>query len=64
MDLLKRVAQNRQERGLEMPQSIHSFPKPSTEVTRSIIIEKKPKHKVLKKYFEEIVQRAIDEDEL
>ncbi len=63
MDLLKRLQQTRQEKGYELPKSIHSLPKPSSEVTRAVIIEKKPKHKVLKTYFEEIVQRAIDEDE-
>lgn len=64
MDLLKRVQQARAEKGFELPQSIHSLPKPSSEVSRAVIIEKKPKHKVLKKYFDEIVQRAIDEDDV
>lgn len=63
MDLLKRVQQARQEKGFELPKSINSLPKPSTEISRSVIIEKKPKHKVLKKYFEDIVQKALDEEE-
>lgn len=63
MDLLRRVQQSRSEKGYEMPRSINSLPKPSSEVSRATIIENKPKNKVLKTYFEEIIQRAIDEDE-
>jgi hypothetical protein len=64
MDLLRRVQQTRNEQGMnkEVP-SIHSLPKPSNEVTRATIIEKKPKHKVLKTYFEELVEKLIDEDD-
>lgn len=64
MDLLRRVQQTRSEKGMgkEVP-SIHSLPKPSNDITRATIIEKKPKHKMLKVYFEELVQRCIDDDD-
>lgn len=63
MDLLRRVQQARAEKGVSVPPPINSLPKPSTDISRATIIEKKPKAKVLKKYFEELVQRAIDEDD-
>jgi len=63
MDLLKRVQQARNESGMTQPNSISALPKPTTEFTRASIIEKKPKHKVLKQYFEALVQQAIDEEE-
>ena len=64
MDLLRRVQQTRNEKGMvkEVP-SINSLPKPSNDITRAMIIEKKPKHKVLKTYFEELVEKLIDEDD-
>ena len=65
MDLLRRVQQTRSEKGMgkEVPPSINSLPKPSNDITRATIIEKMPKHKVLKVYFEELVQRCIDDDD-
>jgi len=64
MDLLRRVQQARNEKGMgkEIP-AINSLPKPSNDITRATIIEKMPKHKVLKVYFEELVQRCIDDDD-
>lgn len=63
MDLLKRVQQVRSERGLNIPKPINSLPTPSLEISHLYIIENKPKHKILRKYFEDMVQKAIDEDE-
>ena len=63
MDLLRRVQQARAEKGYNLPQAIQSLPTPSKEISRATIIETKPKKKVLKKYFEEFVQQAIDEEE-
>jgi hypothetical protein len=62
MDLLRRVQENRLSKGHAMRDSIHNLPHPTNEVTRAYIIEKKPKHKVLKTYFEELVQEIIDDD--
>jgi hypothetical protein len=62
MDLLRRVQQARQEKGVEV-KGLTSLPKPTSEFTRASIIEKKPKHKVLKQYFESLIKQAIDEDE-
>ena len=63
MDLLRRVQQARQEKGVKEPNSFSALPKPTSELTRASIIEKKPKHKVLKQYFETLIQQAIDEEE-
>lgn len=63
MDLLKRVQQARQEKGMQLPNSIHSLPKPTSDISRATIIEKKPKHKVLKQYFETLIEQAINDEE-
>jgi hypothetical protein len=63
MDLLRRVQQARQEKGVQEPHGVSALPKPTSEFTRASIIEKKPKHKVLKQYFETLIQQAIDEEE-
>lgn len=63
MDLLRRVQQARQEKGIQPPSGLNALPKPTSEFTRASIIEKKPKHKVLKQYFETLIQQAVDEDE-
>jgi hypothetical protein len=57
------VQQARQEKGVQEPHGVSALPKPTIEFTRASIIEKKPKHKVLKQYFETLIQQAIDEEE-
>ena len=60
MDLLKRVAQARQDKHLAPPSVGPALPKPDDEgITRAYIIEKRPKIKVLREYYEAIVEEAI-----
>lgn len=64
MELLKMVHQNRMEKAQKpIPMTATNLPKPSSTVTRATIIEKKPKGKVLREYFEEVVKQAIEEEE-
>lgn len=61
MDLLRRVAERRREQGVSIP-NLNALPKPDNSLSRMTIIEKKPKAKVLKEYFEAFVERKINEE--
>ena len=63
MDLLKRVAQARQDKGMT-PSVTETLPTPEDEgITRAFIIEKRPKLKVLREYYGQIVEQAIAEED-
>ena len=63
MDLLRQMKANRQTITPAVT-SIHSLPKPDSNiVTKKKIIEDKPKHKVLKEYFENLIERICSENE-
>jgi len=55
------VAERRREQGVAVP-NLNALPKPDTSLSRMTIIEKKPKAKVLKEYFEAFVERKINEE--
>ena len=68
MDLLRQMKANRQTTRSDSTTpavtSIHSLPKPDSNlVTKKKIIEDKPKHKVLKEYFENLIERICSENE-
>ena len=65
MELLKLVQQNRMEKAAHrpIPHAMDALPTPKAGMTRPTIIEKKPKPKALKEYFEDFVREAIEEEE-
>ena len=64
MDLLRQMKANRQVSVTPSVTSLHALPKPdSNVVTKKKIIEDKPKHKVLKEYFENLIERICSENE-
>lgn len=65
MDLLRTMKANREASGITAQMksmSIGGLPSPQKMSLKAEIIEKKPKHKKVKEYFEQIVQRACDEN--
>jgi len=57
MDLLKTMLENRKVNNITDKAGI------THTSTKQEIIEKKPKHKKLKEYFESIVERCIEEED-
>ena len=62
MDLLRRVSQARQEKAM-VPPIGNQLPTPDEGITRATIIEKRPKIKVLREYYEAIVEQAVAEED-
>ena len=62
MDLLRRVSQARQEKNMT-PSVTAALPTPDEGITRATIIEKRPKIKVLREYYEAIVEQAVAEED-
>lgn len=59
------VAEARRSKGMDTsrPPSMNALPSPSSGTSKQQIIEKKPKHKVLKEHFESLIQAICDEED-
>lgn len=67
MDLIKQAMENRRNAAAKSEGSSHGpvpslqqMPRPADVMNRASIIEMKPKNKVVKAYFESIVERVVD----